>query len=187
MSLLSVCPLGAPLQGNRSRAQLLLQAIRSGWSGSAEVPIWAPPPPTHSPAPQTYPALTVCFPGALPVVMLHPTSTSPWMLVVNVLGRGGKAQGELGTRRDPAVWAPALASLRQSSSALCSLLPQDPGILASSVLFAQTRRDLSPFSSDPVVQTPSPQFMMAHLWWVPLSPPGGLSPISYHASPPLGA
>lgn len=77
------------------------------WSGSAEAPhLGTPPTHTHSSGPQTYPALTVCFPGALPVAVLHPTSTGPWVLV-------NAGQGELGTLRDPAVWAPACFSQTQ--------------------------------------------------------------------------
>lgn len=51
-----------------------------------------------------------------------------------------KAQGELMTLGDPGVWAPSPASLRWRNPGLCSLFPQDPGILASSVLFSLTRR-----------------------------------------------
>lgn len=41
-------------------------------------------------APAAYPDLTACSPGALPVLMLHPSSTNPWLLAVNILGQKKK-------------------------------------------------------------------------------------------------
>lgn len=90
MSPLSACPLGVPVQGNRSRIQLLLQAVRlEPRQGRWMLPPGQAPH-THGLSPAAYPALTVCSPGALPVAMLHPSSTSPWMPVVNVLGQKKK-------------------------------------------------------------------------------------------------
>lgn len=100
-----------------------------------------------------------------------------------------RGRGELVTLRGLGVWLETPSN--PEVQAFCSLLPRDPGILASSIIFSQTRSkgpqpspSLRPKSPDP--QTSSPQFM-AHLWRVSLSPARGLSPISYHAPPPLGA
>lgn len=54
---------------------------------STQHPLPLPHTHTHIAA---YPVLTACSPGALPVVMLHPSSTSPWVHVVNFLVGAGE-------------------------------------------------------------------------------------------------